>query len=406
MVRRSFFQSFVILTSGTVLAQAIPLVMSPILSRTYNPKDFGLYATFTTIVGILSTIYTLKYDLPILNAGNKDSVKRIVDFCIVSIFSLFLFSSILSFILYLFWDFSESYLLIPICSLFIAGILVFDRIFNKNESYRWMSTQRLVKNAIEAICNLAMFFKLTSFFSLIMSFVIGSSGAFLLSLLKNKSVFSGLFSRLKIQKLKEVYQEYSNFRLYTLPHTLLSQISENVFVFLIPLLYSHELLGFLVFGLRLFQTPLGFISASLFSIFSQQFTSESNDEFKVKLQKIFKLMCIGSLLILPFSYFLSDIFTSIFGISWQLSGKILTLLTPWILLSTIVSTFAFVPLYSNMQKKAFYMEILNALTKIIPFVLAYFFNMEFWTTLVIFAGLATSYMIIASIWIYSLIKIK
>ena len=52
--------------TGTIIAQAIPIAISPILTRIYRPEDFGLYAIFVAIITILGTVVSGRYELAIM----------------------------------------------------------------------------------------------------------------------------------------------------------------------------------------------------------------------------------------------------------------------------------------------------------------------------------------------------
>ncbi len=45
--------------TGTTIAQAIPVAISPILTRLYSPDDFGVLALFMSIPLIFSTMIFL-----------------------------------------------------------------------------------------------------------------------------------------------------------------------------------------------------------------------------------------------------------------------------------------------------------------------------------------------------------
>jgi O-antigen/teichoic acid export membrane protein len=59
---QGFLWNSAIVASGQALGLGVAVVASPILSRLYNPRDFGLLAIFVTMTGVLSTIATLRYD--------------------------------------------------------------------------------------------------------------------------------------------------------------------------------------------------------------------------------------------------------------------------------------------------------------------------------------------------------
>ena len=70
----SFLRSVVTVASGTVIAQAIAVVVSPILTRMYTLEDMGVLASYTAIVAILGVVAAGCYDQAIvLPKTNKES---------------------------------------------------------------------------------------------------------------------------------------------------------------------------------------------------------------------------------------------------------------------------------------------------------------------------------------------
>ena len=55
-----FKKNLVTLMSGVAIAQAIPILCSPILTRLFTPDDFGLYANFMAIAAFLIIVITRK----------------------------------------------------------------------------------------------------------------------------------------------------------------------------------------------------------------------------------------------------------------------------------------------------------------------------------------------------------
>lgn len=54
------------LVSGTVIAQILSTLASPFISRLFTPEAFGVFALFSSIVGILAAVFTLEYKLAII----------------------------------------------------------------------------------------------------------------------------------------------------------------------------------------------------------------------------------------------------------------------------------------------------------------------------------------------------
>ena len=64
--KSEFSQNVLTLMTGSTLSQAIPIAISPILTRIYTPEDFGLYAVYIAIITILGTIVSGRYELAIM----------------------------------------------------------------------------------------------------------------------------------------------------------------------------------------------------------------------------------------------------------------------------------------------------------------------------------------------------
>jgi O-antigen/teichoic acid export membrane protein len=56
-----FFRNVLLVMTGTGAAQLFGLLLAPVLSRLYGPVDFGLYGSFLSVIGILSSGLTLQY---------------------------------------------------------------------------------------------------------------------------------------------------------------------------------------------------------------------------------------------------------------------------------------------------------------------------------------------------------
>src|SRR6056300_1116690 len=61
-----FNRSVFTLMIGSTLAQAIPIAITPVLTRLYTPEDFGLLALFIAMISILSSIVNGQYEQAII----------------------------------------------------------------------------------------------------------------------------------------------------------------------------------------------------------------------------------------------------------------------------------------------------------------------------------------------------
>ena len=65
-LKGKFARNLLTLGFGTIIAQLIPILASPLLTRLYSPDEFGLFANFLGILSILLVFYTGKFDLAVI----------------------------------------------------------------------------------------------------------------------------------------------------------------------------------------------------------------------------------------------------------------------------------------------------------------------------------------------------
>src|SRR3546814_16936536 len=62
LFRSTFWKKTASVLSGTLVAQAIPLVGTLIVARLFAPADFGVFAAWLAIVNVLSVVLTARFE--------------------------------------------------------------------------------------------------------------------------------------------------------------------------------------------------------------------------------------------------------------------------------------------------------------------------------------------------------
>ena len=85
--KSEFSKNVLTLMTGTTIAQAIPIAISPILTRIYTPEDFGVFALFIAVTSIFGSIASGRYELAImLPKKDEDAVNIFVLGLIITCF--------------------------------------------------------------------------------------------------------------------------------------------------------------------------------------------------------------------------------------------------------------------------------------------------------------------------------
>jgi O-antigen/teichoic acid export membrane protein len=405
--KSEFSRNVLTLMTGTTIAQAIPLAISPILTRIYTPEDFGLLALFISIVSIMAVISTGKYELAIILPKVNTygfqllSLALMISF-IVSIFYLF---SILS--ISIFYSFDIVYFLLPFTILFIAFNNTFDKYNNRIKNYKLMSYQRLIKTTVESVISIFLMFIFSIKSGMIWGFIFGYFISSFTMLYINYKSFKKLKLNPSINKIKVLAKRYINFPKYSMPHTFLNTLSANIPIFLIPLFYTSFTLGLYAFGLKIVQAPLSIISSAMFNVLGQKMAEEySNDrEIKTLFVSLVQKLFIVTLLLIPVFIYMNDIFFIIFGEEWKKAGYFIQIMSPWILLVFIMSPLSTIPQIYNKQKKALKIEIFRIILQIAIIVSGgFYFSIE--TTLLVLSLFSSLIILYSLNWYYKLVRME
>ena len=75
--KSEFSRNILTLMTGTTISQAIPISISPILTRIYTPEDFGVFALFLAITTIIGSFSNGRYELAIMLPENDEDAINI-----------------------------------------------------------------------------------------------------------------------------------------------------------------------------------------------------------------------------------------------------------------------------------------------------------------------------------------
>lgn len=370
MLKSEFAKNVLTLMTGTTIAQAIPIAISPILTRIYTPEDFGVLALYVAIVSIFSSIVSARYELAImLPKKDIDSLRILV----ISLSINFILSSILLLIVILFHDiilriidYNKISLLLYIMpfNIFIIGAaksLIYWA--NRNKNYRLLSQNTILNSSLISSANLSFGFLKFGGFGLIFAQIFANivSLVFLLKKLNMK------FSNIKVSKVNFIalLKKYKKMPIYSLPNVILDSFKESGTIFLISALFTSSTLGQFSLATRVVRMPSALIGSSLTSVFFEKVSKCKEDElYGVVKNFLFKSFLIAAP-IFTLIFFLSEyIFTIIFGENWSIAGKITSIITPWLFTEFLASPMANVLISINKQEIILIASILYAIIPI------------------------------------------
>ncbi len=324
-----FFRSTLILIFGTGLGQAIPLIMQPVLRRVYTPEDFGAFAIYFSLFGILTVIANFRYDLAIgLPKSDKDGANLLF----LTLGLNFLFNLLVFFIL-LFWRNEISGLLkfpaqlvnllflLPLSMFFFSFFQSVNYWLVRKKAFRSISINKITRRGSEGIVQLG-FGILKNPTGLFWGDLAGNisntlSGIFQLK----KSCFTWKF--FSITGIKEMAISYRHFPLFNLLPHLLGTIAMQYPVFIISRMFTKSDLGFFDLTQQAILLPFALITTAVSQVLLQKVTENRNAHLSLRpdfLRVSAILAGIGLVSLGVIIFFGPFLFSFVFGAKWILAG--------------------------------------------------------------------------------------
>lgn len=340
-------KNFFILTTGTSFAQALPIILSPIITRLYTPQDFGYLSFYLSIISITSVIATARYELAIVLPKDRVDAINLLKVCfVISIFISIVLLTLLIFFentIYSFFNIEkQSFFLyfIPLSFLLIAFFQSLNYFFIREKAFTNVSASKMgqsISMVLSRICFGALKF---SFWGLIISEIIGNLVALAVLIKKYVSIFKKNEEILNNTNFSNIIKRYKEFPLYNLVPTFLDSLTLSLPTFFVTKCYSTDTAGHLGLCTRILTIPATVLSTSLAQILLQKITEMRRKNEKV-LYFVFNIIKKGVLFSLVpaliLFLFSQKLFVIIFGNKWLQAGLFAQYLSIPFFLRLIVS---------------------------------------------------------------------
>lgn len=334
------------MASGSAIAQAIPLAVSPILSRLYTPESFGVFTTTVAIASILGIASTGRFELAVVLPSERRDALAIAGGVMVLSASVcglawVLLSVAPSALLHLgalsrigAWQH-----VIPILALGVALASLGSFLANRDRSYLRMAAAATAQQGVAA----GIAILIGAAHAPLNGLIIGRlSGVFTNAAVLFREIRAVLHSYRKDWGFVDSFRamvRYKQFALFNLPYSVVGTFSREFVVF--SLMFSGAVEAAGLYGLvrSALAAPISFLSASLSQVYYREAADRSSTaEFA---QLTFRLLMATALAMAPplalVSIWGPDIFAFVFGEQWREAGRFAQLLALPTLLSVMTS---------------------------------------------------------------------
>lgn len=333
-----FSRSVLTVLTGTVAAQGITILASPVLTRLYSPEDFGVYALLVSIVAILGSIACGRYEFGItLPAKDRDGLALLA---LCTALSLGTSIAIIPAILWA-GDYITAQLgqprlgpwlwwLPPI--LFITGFSTAGRYWLlRKKAYATLSTNNILRTVLGTGFNLFCGWAAWGQYGLIGGVLFSLCAGTLFYALRIWRESGSELQTLTLRDLRNQAWEHRGFPMYSTGSALIEAGASQIPVIFLTTLYGATTLGIFALAQRIANLPLTMVATSIGDVFRQRASEEfARDGNCLRLfdQTLLRLSLLSSGPFILAAWISPWAFGIIFGSEWAESGHFVRLLVP------------------------------------------------------------------------------
>jgi O-antigen/teichoic acid export membrane protein len=399
--KSGYVKNTMFLVTGSAIAQALPLLFSPILARLYKPEDFGVLATFLSFIAILGTISTFKLELAILVPKDEEEGLTLTRICmlLVLFFTIFITLNLLLFGNLLIQTLHLSHLnyyylfllFIPVSSFFFSYNTVLMNLNNRLIQYKTMGISQVTKSATAVITQLILGFLNFKQWGLVCGqFISYFTGNRVLAV-KTKFRLPGM---LKIKKPEFLYytKKYKHFFLYAFPSSIINVLYLNLTNVFMSVSFSSRQVGLYSMTNKILGSPSYIISQSIGSVYYQRACREIDDKGTCSRSFIHTFLILASISLVVFTtafFCVQWVIPLLLGKEWIKSVTIAHYVIPLFATNFISSPLALTLQATNRQKIGLVINTFRLLNVIVSYLLlAKYFDFD--TTVLIFSLTASA----------------
>lgn len=373
-----------VLTSGTVLSQAVQLLNFVALAKLYSLTEVGVYSVFAAIVGTLAPVALLGYDMLIPRTSDED-LGPYLKAMLLLVLPMALLLGLLAMLL--------SYGYAQAVGLWVAGAVI-QRLAEMHNvranRFRWISVARLAPPFMMALLLVAFAgLEVKGIDHLIdwqaaLTLVLGLVYA---CLTLPRAV---LFTRHTMAMMGATLRKSVNAPLYLMPSNLLNMAAYNVPVLVIGHWFGPELAAQYAYVLRFGFGPVGLVGSTLYQVF-YGFLSEAVragnkamfDQYsraRKHMRPVAVVVAVGMAVIYPLG------FRYVLGPQWMTAGWVSMAFAPLFAIMLYTNSVSVVLNLFNRQRYEFISQINYFVISVLAFGLAILLG-NVWIGFVLFSAL-------------------
>ena len=366
----SYKKNVISLISGAAAAQAIPVLISPLLTRLYSPRDFGSLALYLSICAVLSVFAAGRYDLALIEPAQDSEARGLL---FAGLWLSVIFSLCLSIILALTAPYLIQWIgsadgmiwlnLVPITVFSLSCSSLFSHWLNRCKNYKGMNIFRIINSL--GIAGLSLGFAFTEFKlqGLILGYMLGQ--------LLTVAYLWIAYVQYEKNKIRDsmlmVMREYFRYPKFLIPSTLAGALASESPIVLLTKFFDATVSGLFSFANRVTVSPMTIIGNSIGEVYRVN-AAENYQKYgecrQIFLRHVRILAVAGFIPWFVLFFWGPALFAFIFGPQWSEAGEMARTLSFVVWFQLVSTPLSYTITFNRSQHLDLYLQIFRVMGSI------------------------------------------
>lgn len=379
-----FRRNVSVLAGGSVIAQLIVFIASPIITRLYTPEQFGTLAAFLSVATPLAIVSTLSYEFAALLPDNDVDAINLIG---LALGAAVLFSALIGIAVLLLGGriaaaldhaaLANWLILLPPMVVLLSVQQSLKMWWNRLQRYKLNAVtgiaQAIVDNAVKI--NAALWTGAGSK-GLLAGFIVGLIAADTISVTKVRFIGKhGIVWLLSTTKMAVLARKYIGFPLYNCWAELLCCFYLNLPTLLLALVYDAQVAGLYAIANRVLKTPARIVGLSVSQVLLNEVSQRRNRRLPVYplVSKVFGQVLVFIAIPLVVGVTMSqNLFGALLGSQWTQAGHYAAAMMPWIGMQLVAVAVSSVYPATEKSKTYTMVQVLRVLAVVCPLMVSHY----------------------------------
>jgi O-antigen/teichoic acid export membrane protein len=332
------------LLAGGVLAQALPLLLGPWLTRLYTPADWGQYTAFSVLAANIAVVACARYDFALPLARDEAQARDLMALCLRVLLGVVALTALISIALET-WSSLRHALWLPLAVAAAGAAQWLSLWAGRVQRFGALSASRVTQFGGGAIAQAAGGVAQLGPVGLILGPVAATAAA--LPWLARPAPLGGWRALWQVRSTqwRAAARDFREFPLLNMPHAFAGALQDTLAVALLIAWSGDAAAGFWGLTLRYLKAPATLVGGAVSqALYPKLVAADPALARAAVLQVMATLALVAAPLVLLLLVSGPDLFAWVFGERWRTAGELARALAPYIGVHFIASPLAVVTL--------------------------------------------------------------